>query len=288
MATIGQPSTGSEGQASLISPTICPPTSKHEPQLSHPRQLKEPRGLLVVDDTEREIVRGFLYQARAYGIAERRVRWQQSRATPAMENPISDYQNTICLLQSRKRCPEGPPDLVPAPLARRPRLDRPTRTPQSRRDIATREPCSSLAKPPNVSGSHSASSTQVQCPQDIGWASTLDYTPPVVILPPDALKVMKIGVKTLSMLDVRELPNSDKLHPSEAVAASILRLTPNQYLTAKRRIFQAWFEAKRDERPWNKTAAQTVCNIDVKKTSALWVAFQSSGLFDERYMERHL
>ena len=285
-----------------IPATPSPVPAKRHLQTSCPRPTEEPGSrsivpepstdghvaLLVADDSEEEIVRGFVSKVWREHTAERWAREQRFRAWLERKNGVRYSLGNIHLPQVRRRSPERASGMVLAPPVKRLRLDRPTLTLQSIRDNAARKPHSSPAKPANGSRSSPAPSALVQRAQDTDWESIPDYTPPFVNIPPNSPNALKILGKTSSVLDARKLPNSDKLHPSEITAATTLRLTPDQYLTVKRRIFQARFEALRDGKSWNKTAAQMKCKIDVNKTSSLWSAYERVGWFDEKLMEPHL
>ncbi|KAG1451672.1 hypothetical protein G6F56_008023 [Rhizopus delemar] len=71
------------------------------------------------------------------------------------------------------------------------------------------------------------------------------------------------------------------LHPVEASMASILRLSPIQYLRCKRTLILAARTLKYQNIPFTKSVAQKLCRVDVNKTSALWTAFGQLGWFDE-------
>jgi hypothetical protein len=59
--------------------------------------------------------------------------------------------------------------------------------------------------------------------------------------------------------------------------ASILRLSPVQYLRCKRTLILAARTLKQQQIPFTKSVAQKLCRVDVNKTSALWTAFGQLG-----------
>lgn len=61
--------------------------------------------------------------------------------------------------------------------------------------------------------------------------------------------------------------------------ASILRLSPVQYLRCKRTLILAARTLQLQEIPFTKSVAQKLCRVDVNKTSALWTAFGQLGWF---------
>jgi hypothetical protein len=59
--------------------------------------------------------------------------------------------------------------------------------------------------------------------------------------------------------------------------ASILRLSPIQYLKCKRTLILAARTLSYQQIPFTKSVAQKLCRVDVNKTSALWTAFGELG-----------
>lgn len=82
-------------------------------------------------------------------------------------------------------------------------------------------------------------------------------------------------------LSIHQQPYHDLLHPVESSMASILRLSPIQYLRCKRTLILASRTLKLQHIPFTKSVAQKLCRVDVNKTSALWTAFGQLGWFDE-------
>ncbi|KAG0785880.1 hypothetical protein G6F57_009051 [Rhizopus arrhizus] len=104
-----------------------------------------------------------------------------------------------------------------------------------------------------------------------GWVpcrEALDYTP---------VKVTWKGAP----LCINQEPFYHLLHPVEASMASILRLSPIQYLRCKRILILAARTLKHQNISFTKSVAQKLCRVDVNKTSALWTAFGQLGWFDE-------
>lgn len=62
--------------------------------------------------------------------------------------------------------------------------------------------------------------------------------------------------------------------------ASILRLSPIQYLRCKRTLILAARTLKLQGIPFTKSVAQKLCRADVNKTSALWTVFGQLGWFN--------
>ncbi|KAG9299474.1 hypothetical protein G9A89_009427 [Geosiphon pyriformis] len=74
-------------------------------------------------------------------------------------------------------------------------------------------------------------------------------------------------------LSIEHLPHYEELHPNEAYVASVLRLTPVQYINAKHSLITA--KVRYDTRflPFRKSDAQKLLRIDVNKASKLWEYF---------------
>ncbi|KAG2237245.1 hypothetical protein INT48_006649 [Thamnidium elegans] len=95
----------------------------------------------------------------------------------------------------------------------------------------------------------------------------------------DALDV--VPVKVCAPLSIQQQPYHHCLHKVESSMASILRLSPIQYLRCKRTLILASRTLKLQQIPFTKSVAQKLCRVDVNKTSALWTAFGQLGWFDE-------
>lgn len=80
-------------------------------------------------------------------------------------------------------------------------------------------------------------------------------------------------------LSIHGQPYYNELHPVEASMASILRLSPVQYLRCKRTLILAARTLQLQQIPFTKSVAQKLCRVDVNKTSALWTAFGQLGWF---------
>ncbi|KAG9287108.1 hypothetical protein G9A89_001002 [Geosiphon pyriformis] len=74
-------------------------------------------------------------------------------------------------------------------------------------------------------------------------------------------------------LSIQHLPHYEALHETEAYVASILRLTPIQYINAKHSLITA--KRRYDARllPFRKSDAQKFLRTDVNKASKLWEFF---------------
>ncbi|KAI9486217.1 MAG: hypothetical protein EXX96DRAFT_646069 [Benjaminiella poitrasii] len=81
-------------------------------------------------------------------------------------------------------------------------------------------------------------------------------------------------------LVIDHLPYYDLLHPGEVYIASILRLTPEQYLKCKRALILAAKEFDKMHLQFRKSDAQKCARIDVNKTSTLWSVFNKLGWFN--------
>ncbi|KAL0088311.1 hypothetical protein J3Q64DRAFT_1725036 [Phycomyces blakesleeanus] len=95
---------------------------------------------------------------------------------------------------------------------------------------------------------------------------------------PSAVRVTWKG----SRLTIDKLPFYDRLHPEEAIIASTLRLTPEQFLRCKRTLVLAAYQYTQKGLKFRKSDAQKLCRIDVNKTSALWCVFNRLGWFRPR------
>ncbi|KAF9916742.1 hypothetical protein BX616_002956 [Lobosporangium transversale] len=108
----------------------------------------------------------------------------------------------------------------------------------------------------------------------------------LVILEPDVGPISMLDVKTPPAvhwkgqpLSITDKPGIEYLHPHEAKIASILRLSPAQYLNCKQTIILASrdYFAVPNGKPFRKSDAQKMCRIDVNKTSRLWEFFAKVG-----------
>ena len=83
-------------------------------------------------------------------------------------------------------------------------------------------------------------------------------------------------------------PLKDELHESERVIAQKLNIDCSYFLCVKRQIFQRYLEhLKTKSFNWNKTAAQQCSNVDVGKTSQIFMFFNRVGWFNEElYKEK--
>ncbi|CAG8457136.1 28649_t:CDS:2 [Dentiscutata erythropus] len=74
-------------------------------------------------------------------------------------------------------------------------------------------------------------------------------------------------------LEISHLLRYEVLHKTEATVASLLRLTPVQYLTSKYILLSASRRYKERMLPFRKSDAQKMLKIDVNKSSKLWEFF---------------
>jgi len=74
-------------------------------------------------------------------------------------------------------------------------------------------------------------------------------------------------------LTISHLPHYDYLHQKEALVASTLRITPDQYLKAKHTLISAAKRYEQKSLPFRKSDAQKHLRIDVNKASKLWEFF---------------
>ncbi|KAL9048650.1 MAG: hypothetical protein Q9162_007616 [Coniocarpon cinnabarinum] len=81
-------------------------------------------------------------------------------------------------------------------------------------------------------------------------------------------------------------PLKDELHESERTVAQKLNIDCAYFLCVKRQIFQRYLEhLKTKAFNWNKTAAQQCSNVDVGKTSQIFMFFLRVGWFREELYE---
>ena len=121
---------------------------------------------------------------------------------------------------------------------------------------------------------------------NVSWSELPDYSPPTSSLDSNA-KTLKASWQG-NPVDLKDDINRAHLHPQEFQVAATLRLTCAQFLSNKRKIFQARLQALKDGKNFTKTAAQGACAIDVNKASQLWEAFDRVGWFKESWFEQYL
>lgn len=119
---------------------------------------------------------------------------------------------------------------------------------------------------------------------NVDWRELADYAPPTHTLDSNA-RPMTVQWPSAGM-SLDDDPDRSHLHPQELVIASKLRLHCAQYLTNKRKIFAAKLDYVKTNKNFTKTAAQSVCSIDVNKASQLWTAFEKAGWFDEAWFKQ--
>lgn len=121
---------------------------------------------------------------------------------------------------------------------------------------------------------------------NVSWMELSDFAPPISTLDSNSkpLKATWHGSPT----DLSTDPDRSHLHQQEVGVAETLRLTGAQYMSNKRKIFQARVQAIKDGKNFTKTAAQGACPIDVNKASQLWEAFEKVGWFKESWFEQYL
>ena len=82
--------------------------------------------------------------------------------------------------------------------------------------------------------------------------------------------------------NLQQDPLKDELHESERIISQKLNIDCAYFLCVKRQIFQRYLEhLKTKSFNWNKTAAQQCSNVDVGKTSQIFMFFQRVGWFNE-------
>ncbi|KAI9277839.1 hypothetical protein BY458DRAFT_532438 [Sporodiniella umbellata] len=110
----------------------------------------------------------------------------------------------------------------------------------------------------------------------------LDFYPPQWAPRQDRLDSIPIKVSWKGApMAIHQHPMYSRLHPVEASMASVLRLSPIQYLRCKRTLILAARTLKYQTIPFTKSVAQKLCRVDVNKTSALWTAYGQLGWFEE-------
>ncbi|RHZ83094.1 hypothetical protein Glove_99g154 [Diversispora epigaea] len=77
-------------------------------------------------------------------------------------------------------------------------------------------------------------------------------------------------------LEISHLQRFEFLHKIEAEVASLLRLTPVQYLTSKNTLLSASRRYKERMLPFRKSDAQKMLKMDVNKASKLWEFFRQA------------
>ena len=140
---------------------------------------------------------------------------------------------------------------------------------------------------PNQSSKHKRAPPSKKIEGDgLKWDEMEDYSPPGSNLE-QISKTLKATWRG-NPLDLSEDPDRARCHSQEIAVAAELRLTCAQYLTCKRKIFQARLQALKDGKNFTKTAAQGACNIDVNKASQLWEAYDRVGWFRESWFSNWL
>lgn len=82
--------------------------------------------------------------------------------------------------------------------------------------------------------------------------------------------------------NLQQDPLKDELHESERIVAQKLNIDCSYFLCVKRQIFQRYLEHLQTKSfNWNKTAAQQCSNVDVGKTSQIFMFFNRVGWFNE-------
>ncbi|KAK3114585.1 hypothetical protein LTR53_006959 [Teratosphaeriaceae sp. CCFEE 6253] len=123
---------------------------------------------------------------------------------------------------------------------------------------------------------------------DLHWREMEDFSPPLSSLDSLPNRLKAVWGPGTAPLDIHDEQDAECLTEIEIEVAATLRLKPVQYLANKRRIFEAKVQSLRENKGFTKTAAQSACNIDVNKASALWIAFDKVGWFERRWFEKWL
>lgn len=113
-----------------------------------------------------------------------------------------------------------------------------------------------------------------------------DYSPDTSTLP-DNNRALKVEWKGQPM-DLRNDEDYEKLHPSEVLLASTLRLSCKVYLDSKRRLFNEKVNRMRNRMQFRRTDAQKACRIDVNKASRLFAAFEKVGWLDDSHFQKYM
>ena len=124
-------------------------------------------------------------------------------------------------------------------------------------------------------------------PNDKDYESVPDYCPPLSTLK-DSSVALKTDWPSNNPYNNSNDPDRQRLDEFEVKVAETLRLTCAQYLTSKRRIFEARVNALRVGKQFRKTDSQKACKIDVNKASRLFAAFEKVGWFDASHFQRFL
>ncbi|KAI5966994.1 uncharacterized protein KGF55_000403 [Candida pseudojiufengensis] len=117
-----------------------------------------------------------------------------------------------------------------------------------------------------------------------------DYSPNAFeTLPENNSKCLKIEWKGQPM-DLSKDPNLHKykLHQSEIILASILRLPIAVYMDSKRRFFFEKINKLKLSKQFRRTDAQKACRIDVNKASRLFAAFEKVGWLNDELFKKYL
>ena len=122
-----------------------------------------------------------------------------------------------------------------------------------------------------------------------------DYSPPFETMRNPVQHAREVKAQSVkNPIDLSADPLRHELHEAERIVAQALNISCDGYLLVKRQLFCTylnWLKEKRSGRQkgnWNKTAAQRESNIDVGKTSQVFVFYQSIGWFDAEHFERFL
>lgn len=172
-----------------------------------------------------------------------------------------------------------------AGVAKKPRVKRTVKTPQvtSYTDVMAETYFTPApeSKPKRASPTKSISSRD-----DNKWQELPDFSPPTSTLT-DTGRTLKATWKG-QPLDLSADEDRGSCTKDEVTVASVLRLSCAQYLSTKRRIFQARFNCLKEGKNFSKTQAQLACKIDVNKASRLHEAFEKVGWFDEKHFRHFL
>lgn len=200
---------------------------------------------------------------------------------------------------TKPRKPAAKPVSPPKPAAeaamRRPQRNNPKKSSFDESDFTTSAPSTkrmSIAESTASFGSPAPASRVKAAPKpsknedEFAWQSIPDYTPPVTF-PDNNPRRLKADWKG-TLLDLSGDPNRQYMHEAELALASALRLYGWQYLSSKRRIFEARVQALRNGKEFRKTDAQQACKIDVNKASKLWTAFKNVGWFEAELSRKYL
>lgn len=151
---------------------------------------------------------------------------------------------------------------------------------KSREQNPTKSP---PAPPPLLRSASSAA-----LPTDVNFQALPDYSPPLRTLPKGAPeRIFDVSGQWSPPIDLSSDPDRHHLHEAEIALAQKLRLTCASYLCTKRRIFKGLVESLQEGKEYKKSYAQNACRIDVRKTRALFAAFESVGWFDPKHFTKY-